>query len=180
MTSDEKAAGKRPSATDSSPCPPAWLTRASVRSTPQPDAAFGISRGSNAPGDAEEHRGRDQAEFEGHARRPAATARGPDREEVEPEEDARHESEAVAEDMAGVEGETLGHQCGAAEDAEPEPDQHRSAHGLAQEQPTEEHHPDRRRGGEEGRIGDGRVHDGEMPEEKVAGEAQTRQHRRRA
>ena len=48
MTSDEKAAGKRPSATDNSPCPPAWLTKASVRSTPQPDAAFGISRGSNA------------------------------------------------------------------------------------------------------------------------------------
>src|SRR4051794_5364257 len=44
ITSEEKTGGSRPSATESSPCPPAWLTQASARSATRPLRVFGTKR----------------------------------------------------------------------------------------------------------------------------------------
>ena len=51
---------------------------------------------------------------------------------------------------------------------------------LAQDQPAEHDHPDRRGGGEERRVGDAGGDDREMPEEQIAGEGEARQDRRDA
>ena len=75
MTSDEKTAGSRPSATDSKPWPPAWLTRPGQQHRPAAAPSGAGNRGSSSERHDEEDRGRDEAHLEGDARRAGMPAR---------------------------------------------------------------------------------------------------------
>ena len=99
-------------------------------------------------------------------------------EEIEAEEDPGGDAEGVAERACGLQFETLGEQRRSADEAEAEPGEDAAGDALAQDEPPQHHDPDRGGGGEEGRIGDAGVDDGEMPEEKVAGKGEPRQDRR--
>jgi len=100
----------------------------------------------------------------GRAGPPAGDPHG---EEIEAEEERCDDAIEVAVKMLGREVIAGADQAGRADEAKEEPADDLAADALRREQTGAEHHPYRRHGAEEGRVGDGRVQDGKVPEQEV-------------
>ena len=178
MTSEEKAAGSRPSAIDSRPWPPVWLIQAMASERREAPNVCGSIDCSSNDGDDEQDRRGDHGRLEGEPRRGGRLARRLHGEEIEAEEDAGRDAEDVAERAGRPQLEALREQRRAAGEAQAEPGEHARRRPLAEQEPAEQHDPDRRGRGEEGRVGDAGVDDRQVPEEEIAGEGEPGQDRR--
>ena len=124
MTSEEKAAGSRPSATESSPWPPRVADPGHGEERREAASWMRQHRPLGDEGDDEQDRRGDQRRLEGEPRGGGRLARRLHGEEIEAEEDAGRDAEDVAERAGGLQLEALRQQRRAADQAEAEPDEH--------------------------------------------------------
>ncbi len=148
-----------------------WLTTARLTSAPQPCIVIGMIWCSNTSATAASSAEATTVISKVTRAALALHPSGADRQKIKAEADAGRNAVEVADHVIRRGADALRYESRTAEQAEREPCQNGSADTLAEQQPAEHDNPERRQGGEEGRVRDGGAHDGEVPEEQVAAKA---------